>query len=141
MEHRRREHAIGPSLWKEGRETHSQEGRMAHWFLQVPRGKHVLRMGSGSSERWASVEDSETQRRHDVTSSKLCHRKFVHTQGNLSQGSGHMDPSPVSEIGRRLGQHRGHHNVARKEKERTVPQPTQHRPCATLKQHGKHIEE
>ena len=87
-----------------------------------------------------TIEDSETERRHDVTSPKLFHQMFLYTQGNLSHRSGHMDPSLVSEIVRRLGQHRGHHNVAKKEKEGTVPQPTQHRLCATLWQHGKQFQ-
>ena len=87
-----------------------------------------------------TIEDSETERRHDVTSPKLFHQMFLHTQGNLSHRSGHMDPSLVSEIARRLRQHRGHHNAAKKEKEGTVPQPTQHRLCATLWQHGKHFQ-
>ena len=30
------------------------------------------------------VEESETERRHDVTSPKLFHQMFFHTQGNLS---------------------------------------------------------
>ena len=113
------------------------------WTFQSATETGLLRRASDSVHRQSdghSVEDSETERRHHVTSPKLFHQMFLHTQGNLSQRSGHMDPSLVSEIARRLRQHRGHHNVAKKEKEGTVPQPTQHRLCATLWQHGKHFQ-
>ena len=98
-----------------------REGWCLDWAFQSATETSLLRRASDSVHRQSdghSVEDSETERRHDVTSPKLFHQMFLHTQGNLSHRSGHMDPSLVSEIVRRLGQHRGHHNVAKKGKKK-----------------------
>ena len=56
------------------------------WTFQSATETGLLRRASDSVHRQSdghSVEDSETERRHHVTSPKLFHQMFLHTQGNL----------------------------------------------------------